>query len=319
MVEPAVWIARRVGAIGTRRHEIIGALSRELSSVADANGGDTALGLSSDDLGQLAAAFGFADLAAAFPSRGDVTRLGRIAWFGSALGDIACAEHGRRADDVIEDAALLNVAVALFDTVVDEQPHRLSALTRAANPHVLKDALFGVAPAHVRDRDSHAGIERLASLFVHVAGRAGRRFAGMHLKLASLDAYFRRMFESEVGTNASRAHAKTLPISLIGSLISPAIFPSRLFRALATFLAQYDDWQDLGHDLTDGRANTFVQLVDAKGWPACTYWPRAALAVGAPRKITDRLIEAERSVLATAGPAAQAKVRALIAWLLAPA
>jgi hypothetical protein len=270
----------------------------------------------------MAATFDFAGLAAAFQSRGDVPRLRQIAWFGSALGDIACAERGKREADVLVDAAIFNLAVALFDTAVDDQPHLLPAITRTLNPQSLKATLFGDESGSVAGQHGHEGVEGLRSLFEHIARSAGGRFAGAHVKLTSLDAFVRLMFESETGDGVCRARAKTLPITFIGALASPVVFPSRLFAALGVFLALYDDWQDLGHDVAEGRANTFVQLVDAEGWGALSYWPRAALALGSPRRIVDHLVQAERAVLSAAkasGPTAEAKTRALIDWLLAPA
>lgn len=321
MHEPATWIARRVGAIGPRRPEIIGALRHEFFGESVARVADNFLGLSAERLDAMATTFDFARLAARFPSRGDVQRFRQIAWFGSALGDIACAEHCDRDEDVLLDAAIFNLAVALFDTAVDDQPSLLPALASAVHPTALRSELFGDRTEKAAPLDEHRSIEGLELMFLHVLRRARGRFLGKHVKLASLDAFVRLMFDSETGDRASRARAKTLPITFICSLASPAVFPSRLFAALSAFLALYDDWQDLGHDVVDGRANAFVQLVDAEGWNALTYWPRTALRLCRPRRIAEHLAHTAREVLSAAdasGPMAQTRTLTLIDWLLAP-
>jgi hypothetical protein len=321
MHEPATWIARRVGAIGPRRHDIIGALRREFLGRSTASVADNSLGLSAEELGAMATAFDFAGLAATFPSRGDVQRLRQIAWFGSALGDVACAERCERDEDVLLDAAIFNLAVALFDTAVDDQPSLLPALTNTLNPTVLRSVLVGDPTEKATPLGDQRGIEGLQSLFVHVLRRARGRFLGMHVKLASLDAFVRLMFDSETGDRASRARAKTLPITFINALATPTVFPSRLSASLSTFLALYDDWQDLGHDVVDRRANAFVQLVDGEGWDAWSYWPRAALGLCWPRRIAVRLADTARQLLSAAeasGPLAQSKTLTLIDWLLGP-
>ena len=322
MQEPAAWIARRLGAIGSRRLKIIGALRRELSQPRDVRHSDLPLGLSAGALRSTADRFAFAELAAAFPSRGDRTRLEQIAWFGSALGDIACAVEGTRDDDVLSDAALFNVAVALFDTVADDQPHLLSRLVATVHPDALRPILLGAdgRAADASESEDDSTTARLASLFRHVVARAGRRFSGQRAKLSSLDAYVRLMFDSETRAGASRRYAKTLPVTFIGALATRAVFPSPLFTALGEFLALYDDWQDLGDDIVRGRANSFVQLVDGVDAPSA-YLLSAAAALIAPSRIEARLVEAERRVLDAAnrpGTNAQEKTSRLLSWLFGP-
>lgn len=321
MHEPATWITRRAGAIGPRRHEIIGALRREFFGKSIASVEDNSLGLSAERLDAMAATFDLGRLAAMFPSRGDSQRLRQIAWFGSALGDIACAERCERDEDVLLDAAIFHLAVALFDTAVDDQPSLLPALTASLNPTALRSVLLSDRTEKAAPLEERSGIEGLQSLFVHVVRRAHGRFLGMHVKLASLDAFVQLMFDSETGDRVSRAPAKTMPITFICALASAAVFPSRLFSVLSAFLALYDDWQDLGHDVVHGRANAFVQLVDGVGWNSLSYWPRAALGLCWPRRIAERLAHTAREVLSAAeasGPMARTKTLTLVDWLLAP-
>ena len=319
MQEPAVLIARRVGAIGPRRPKIVGALRRALC--VDAGRIDLSLGLSIARIRTIADQFAFAELAGALPSRGDGTRLEQIAWFGSALGDVACAVEGTRDDEVLSDAALFNVSVALFDTVSDDKPHLLPRLVGTVNPEALRPLLLGgdVCATDASENGDDLTIVRLASLFRHVVARAGRRFAGQDAKLASLDASIRLMFDSETRAGASRRSAKTLPVTFIGALATRAV-SSPLFTALGEFLALYDDWQDLGDDIVRGRANSFVQLVDGADAPTA-YWVSAAAALIAPSRIEARLVAAERRVLDAsdcAGTNAGEKTRRLLSWLFGP-
>lgn len=248
------------------------------------------------------------------PTRGDRRRLEQIAWFGSALAEIGCAEGGVVDRSLLIEGAAFNLAVALFDTLVDERAPGVDELTRVLAPDVLARILrgnFDVAHSRVEQ------IERIAQLFRFVVGRAGQRFAGDAPKLLVLEHQLRRMFESEISAGVSRADAKTLPIEFVGELCSRSAAPSRLFESLGSFLALYDDWQDLGDDVAHGRANSFVRPFDRDG-ASFAYAASAALTLTAPSRVTSRLVAAERAVLdaaAHAGDITNAKTRRLLSWL----
>ena len=76
----------------------------------------------------------FRALASGFPARGDTESLIRIAWWGSAWGDVVCAPDAPDRDLVLKEAALFNLGIALFDSVIDERPDLHLAVSECILP-----------------------------------------------------------------------------------------------------------------------------------------------------------------------------------------
>jgi hypothetical protein len=215
-------------------------------------------GLTATDLDELAAQLDFERLARCFPTRGNRERITQIAAFGSQLADIALpddtATHTRH--EILVDGALFNVAVACFDTIVDEHRVLLPAARGALAPQYLRDA---IVHGRALERTGSHAIDLLIGLFDVVLRSAWRRIAEARLR-ANVATLLESMYESELGLGKDALAAKTLPTIFIGEVScadgSPRV--RDLFARLAHFLALLDDWQDIAMDLIGGRPNVFL-------------------------------------------------------------
>lgn len=140
------WIDRRVGSGGKGRSLITSHLLLVLPPAPNesltASRQVTPLGLTESQVAQLARAYRFAELAQHFPSRGDVQHLCKVAWYGSAVADIAVARAAPERELALRDGALFNVGIALFDTIVDDQPDGLAGAQEALYPAALRQRLM---------------------------------------------------------------------------------------------------------------------------------------------------------------------------------
>ncbi|WP_239405179.1 hypothetical protein [Frankia sp. Cj3] len=244
-------LAKRVGARGSSR---LGVLRHVLDGV-DLHG-ECDLGLDESALHTLAYEFHFDALASAIPTRGDRARLVEIAWFGSAVADIASAGADAWHDGALRDGALFNLGVALVDSVLDDRHDaRARALAARLAPEQLRGCLLGQSRL-----DGPGPIREIGAVF-HAALRGiGERWRHDRSVLTQIETLLIRMYRSEMTRAASRADAKRLPVAFIGVVSDHGyrLLVHETVDRLGCFVALLDDWQDLGDDLMTGRANLFV-------------------------------------------------------------
>src|SRR5271154_871135 len=105
------------------------------------------LGLRMFEIESVCAVYGIDGLARRIPTRAEqAADLHQIAWHGSALADIDCAADHPRREHLLLDAALFNLAVALTDSLVDDDPSAGAGAARALAPEKLERRLL--APAN---------------------------------------------------------------------------------------------------------------------------------------------------------------------------
>jgi hypothetical protein len=231
------------------------------------------LGLHETDLATLAVRCHFGKLAQHFRPDGGAMELREIAWWGSALADIASEAAAQpRDEDVLSDAALFNLGVALFDGVVDHAPERIPAIAESLSPVRLRQKLERPSDPDAALTCADPQLELIVSLFDHTLGRVGQRCAGDPAWRDRLARTLRDMYASELGLNSEPLAAKTLPLVFLGHLVirpSEGEGPAREFFAhLSAFLALWDDWVDLGADALALAPNAFLGSHPSKGWVA---------------------------------------------------
>jgi hypothetical protein len=322
------WVAHRVGSDGDARL-LIARYLRLMVPAPPAGRGVAGrpgelLGLGDGPLAQLAAAHGFDELARRFPTRGDAHHLRRVAWYGSALADIACRPDTVGRDDVLRTGALFNVAVALADTVVDEHPKALRRAQTVLHPAALERRLLRPLDQQTALTTADPELRGLAGLFDCALTTLGRRFAHEPATLHALANHLTGMYASEVHRAADRMPAKTLPTVFIATSAAGAGDPSaqRLATRLAYLLALVDDWIDLGQDICRLRANGFVLSHHGRGRYLLPYLRRARYRVfGGRRSHTDvgwtiaGACKATLEAAAAVSPETHAKTCALL-WRL---
>lgn len=289
---------RRVGSAGSGRHMVL----EQLRGSIDAGGGPPAssLGLAQRELRDLFGDRQLEDLARAFPWRGDPRRLRQIAWWGSALGDIATADRRPAAGRcVLREAACFNLAIALFDSVVDECSEHVPTLVRELDPVRIKTRLQ--APRRVESalRCDDPALRLLVELFDAVFASIGRRLARDGRRLDHLIAVLEAMLRSELGLSRNPFEAKTLPIVFIGSLPGGPTPGGRdaLFDALARFLWMWDDWIDIVDDMRGLRANAFLGECRLPASSAVGYMARSLGRLAGGRRSYVQLAEGLREAL----------------------
>jgi hypothetical protein len=247
------WLERRVGSLGRGRALILDDLRRRFA--AGDCGTSATIGLDERSLLHFSQWHRFDELALQFPTRGETQRLIAIARFGAQLADIAWSVSRRDArDDLLVEGALFNVGVALFDTVVDDQPQRRVAVAASLGPALLRRH---VVDGFVLPNNRDAGIETLVDLFRFLFDRIYRRCLPPHR--AHLAGLLEEMYRCETGSEADPIRAKVLPTAFIGQLPSPpALGEARLLHQLGVFVALVDDWQDLATDIQSGAANSLL-------------------------------------------------------------
>jgi hypothetical protein len=253
---------RRLGVAGQGRSQILSRLADTVPAPSTMVAGRD-VGLSADGLQRLAAEWQFGSFGDAFPTRSGADRLSRIAWFGAVLADISCSPACDERDQVLREGALFNLAVALFDTVADDQPSRLAATAKALQPELLMLVLRdGVRLPSRND----AAVDLLVDLFNDVLRSMNRRLRHSPVMIDRLGGLLDQMYRSELGVDHDRLAAKFLPtvfIGLLGDRRSSAAIGS-LHLKLSRFIAMWDDWQDLADDVIRRRANLFAY--DGYGW-----------------------------------------------------
>jgi hypothetical protein len=312
VVTPRHWVEQRVGSRGKARANILRCL---LENVALASECD--LGLPLRVLCSISREFEFDTLSRLVPSRGNRDRLLEIAWFGSAVADVAASSEDPFGEQVLRDGALFNVAISLVDSVLDDASDpRSRALTHFLAPMHLRRRLIGEPIASSDD------VRPIVRLFDDALGSIGQRWRHRVAVIDDADFLLSRMYKSEMVPTASRLDAKRLPFAFVG-LVSDGTQRLEVLEVserLGAFVALLDDWQDLGDDLIAGRANVFL---DDRDLSLATLRPRIAgsarrrsLAEVATRLRTaldDTLVAADR-----AGSRVALKTRSFLGQLLCP-
>jgi hypothetical protein len=288
------WWRRRLGILGDGRDRIVAALSRRLGAgPAGGAGGDTGPGRSA----------GFApaaleDLAARYGARGDARRLTEIAAWGAEICGLTADPPGD--DRAPGAAARFNLAVALFDSLVDDRCASLPAVARVLHPDRLTGWLERPDDTMPRPVDGSGGA--VAALFeqaVRDAGRCWRSHARHRTLLAGLLA---SMYRSELGLSADPFAAKELPVVFLGALGTADPGALAMHRRLGRFIAAWDDWLDQDEDLVARRPNLFYG--DPRGLGVVSYSGRAVLrTLGSRRTVRatrDELVARLDAVLVAA-------------------
>jgi hypothetical protein len=245
------WFERRVGAVGDGWNTIRTVLLRRLPITGEL----ARKGLNDAELEMLATRHQFDRIASQFPTRGDAVGLRRIARFGSQLASIACRAAGLQPEPpILIEGALFNLAVALFDTIVDDQRLRIGEAAVGLAPVIIRRHLVEGVPLP-KSRD--AGVELVVDLFRAVFDSLRRRATPAHLSRLS-DA-LTEMYVAEVSDRGDPLSAKILPTLFFGELIAPDNPKAMaLMQQLGVFVALIDDWQDLPADIVERRPNAFL-------------------------------------------------------------
>lgn len=245
---------RRLGAAGPARAEMVGMLRRHLG---DEEGAEE-IGLDAVGLERALPVQEAEALTAGLRLRGDAQCLRQIVWWGSALADLPQATPPAERNTILGEAGRFNLAVALFDSVLDDWPRALGALVEALEPDALRRRLAAPGDADPVLQTDAAALQPLVRLFDTVLAAAGTRLREQPRRVERLAELLETMFRSELGLVPDPFLAKTLPVVFIGELVDPSVETARLFRTLAEFLWLWDDWLDLSDDLRHLRPNAFL-------------------------------------------------------------
>ena len=224
------------------------------------------LGLGAAEIEAACARYGIDALVPRIPSRAETPGdLHHIAWHGSALADIGCpAAHPLR-EQLLLDAALFNLAVALTDSLVDEDPRAGARAGRVLSPRKLERRLREPREPQAAIVGEEPALEALFGLWDALLARLGERYEDDQGALANLATMLRQMHGGEFDEGADRTPAKLLPIEFVGAILrerdSPAALAD-LYRELGALLALSDDWNDLAEDMRRMRANQLVLMRD---------------------------------------------------------
>ncbi len=284
------------------------------------------LGLGDEGLALLAVEYHFGTLAGHFRPFGGPLELREIAWWGSALADIACAAGGKRSDEeLLRDAALFHLGVALFDDVIDTQPERSDRLAEALHPGRLGPKLENPTDTHHALRSPDAVLNLIAALFDGALEGIGRRLAHDREWRRALLQMLQSMYASELQLAGDPQTAKTLPFAFVGHLaVRPGDGADALLQNLSIFLGLWDDWLDLVADVWFAEPNAFLDPRSRQGWRGRlrgTAKGLGLLMAGGTRGSTAgrRLTLALRATLDAAKPlppAAQEKLKHLCLYML---
>jgi hypothetical protein len=251
------WLRRRLGCAGLPWLHIRERMKRCLP---EGPGGVEELGFSSHELRTFSDTHQLAEIAERFVCRGDTKRLEKIAWWGSALGDIASVGLPGERSKILWEAAAFNLGVSLFDSVVEEEPDSAATLSQALGLAHLEERLerssASGTPLVCEDRS----LGLVVRLFDSALAGAGRRFSSWPGHREFLGDLLGRMYRSELGLSEDRFAAKSLPTVFIGALghHSDEERAHCFFRVLANFFQLWDDWLDLTEDFGGLAPNSFL-------------------------------------------------------------
>jgi hypothetical protein len=285
------------------------------------------LGLPPGEIEAACALYGIDDLVARMPSRADTAAdLHHIAWHGSALADIGCpADHPLR-ERLLLDGGLFNLAVALTDSLVDEDPRAGMRAARVLSPQALERRLREPGDPRAAIAGDEPDLEPLYGLWDALLARVGERFAGDPQALTELADMLRRMHRGEFDEGADRLPAKVLPLEFIGVLLREDESPAavrELYSELGRLLALSDDWNDLAEDMRRMRANQLVLMRDHTRADRLRYvarcLQRVVLSGALAEEVAEKLSAGVARVLASAGeisPETQARAASYLKGIL---
>lgn len=266
-------LEKMVGSKGSSRAFILARLQSVLQK-KDFEEEPVSLGLQHSELELLSERHYFKQLSSDFSTRGDENRMKEIAWFGSVIGDIFCPAYTEDKMSVLREAAVFNVAVALFDTVVDDlSQEKLAILAGAITPSRMVERIEHPMETTFALHSSDQSLNRILKLFDFVLAGLGRRFENDQVKRGYLVELLSVMYRSEVMSGGNKLKAKRLPIVFIGLLSggSKDAHDIRLINEFSRLLSLLDDWQDLGQDICHRKANGLIYHHDGRGFLILPY------------------------------------------------
>ncbi len=249
------WLRRRLGCAGRERLRIVAGLRASVGEVWTAP--VHAVGWLPAQTAAFTQLYRLEELARAVTGRGDVESLARIAWWGSALADLGPAQASARRHELMDICAAFNLAVALFDTAIDEAPIPRLALVEALAPRRLHSRLYQPDSDATRLRSEHPAAALVVGLFDQALADTGRHFAGQHARLDTLITLLEAMYRSVLGQSDEPFIAKTGPILFIGQVAGEQE-AQRLYGELARFCHIWDDALDVAEDLVALAPNHFL-------------------------------------------------------------
>jgi hypothetical protein len=316
---------RRVAGAELRKDvsERVAVSFRALAPAATETPAFESLGLADSDIEAACARHGVDVLAQRIRGRGPTAaHLHHIAWHGSALADIGCPPEHPSRERLLLDAALFNLAVALTDSLVDDEAHTGAQAAEVLRPERLRERLLNPADqsyAIVGDGELAAFYALWDSLLVSL----GERLADDRELLAHLGELLELMHHSEFAAGADRLPAKELPIAFIGALMDGTHTLDALYRELGALIGLSDDWNDLAADMRRMRANQLVMIHDPASADRLVYVARCLRRVVLSQRLVDEVVQRLSGhvsrVLALAGelsPVAQAKTASYVSGML---
>ena len=252
------WLRRRLGCAGKGRLRILQTIAQRGYVYDDLK--IEQIGLNKEKLISLSRRYNFPLISQYYPSRGDTESLLRIAWWGSAWGDVACVENHKSSYLVLEESALFNLAIALFDTVVDEYPDLKSEITKTINPVRIRRRLYQPDKKCSALICDHSLLYCVAHIFNDMLTSIGIRLSDQPRHLERIARILESMYKSELRLSSEPFNAKKLPLVFIGLLsnVSCRRDVCHLFECIGDFIYLWDDWLDLSEDMIRFVPNAFL-------------------------------------------------------------
>lgn len=183
-----------------------------------------------------------------------------VAGWGASLGDLATPTDYALRESVMQESALFNLGVALFDSFVDDQDPRVAEVSVALSPDRLSARLVGSELLCHWDAVADSGTRAVVRLFDVALRGVRERCDSDPIQLNELSNLLTRMYHSELGNIDDPFAAKRLPVEFIGHLGAVSGCRRRLamFEKLAIFLQRFDDWQDISDDFLARAPNSYL-------------------------------------------------------------
>jgi hypothetical protein len=252
------WLRRRMGGAGRpclRIRERVGECLPQLRE-----DGNDDLGLSASELSAFSEMNKLEEIGQHFPWRGTAQRLETIAWWGSAVGDIACRRRPFERSQILCEAAGFNLGISLFDSILEHEPSKSPYLIEVLNEAHLKERMRDPLEADTQLICDDPTLDLLVQLFDRALSSIGQRFAASVRQIDYLSELLQEMYRSELGLSNDRFAAKSLPIVFIGTWANPNEDERAFcfFDALGCFMRLWDDWLDITDDVRNLAPNSFI-------------------------------------------------------------
>lgn len=219
------------------------------------------LGLSDAQLSAFSKIHRLPEIACHFAWRGEAEKLAKIAWWGSALGDIASTPQATDRLNIMWESAAFNLGVALFDSVLEKAADQTSMLlSRVLDPVHLQARMNHPSSSDKQLTCQEPRLSLIVQLFDTVLSSVGGRLNSAPHRLNQLWKMLEAMYRSELGLSRDRFAAKTQPVMFIGGLANdPRDSKAYIFfKLLALFIHFWDDWMDMAEDLRNPAPNAFL-------------------------------------------------------------